>query len=415
MRVRLMVEVNIGKEVRNINELERVVYGRMREVGKELMVEVLRRAEKEAMRKVKGVKIGFGESYWITRLGVVKIRKQRVRAKGKSFYPLDRYLGTERRGSEATVWVKRRGVELSCDYAYRKSAELLSREIGDWVSKSALHRWVQEAGERYCAKENLEWEGMIKRGEAPESFKEKKDLVVVEVDATSIARQRERWGKEEQKSKLEVKLGVMYTGRESYGKGKNRLKDKVVYGGLEGAEEFGEKLWIKGEKKLKVSEARKQLLIGDGDVWIKEIKQANFPHASYQVDWWHLTKKIREAMRKNERLSRLLIRRLYEGKGATLVGLLERKIDRLTEEREEIDKLLGYLRHNQEGFYGSQELKGEIADKVGSGAIEKNMELVVGRRFKKWGMSWSKPGAHYLLKLRLLKYDSEAWNDFWNN
>jgi hypothetical protein len=122
-------------------------------------------------------------------------------------------------------------------------------------------------------------------------------------------------GKEGQKSKLEVKLGVMYTGRESYGKGKNRLKEKVVYGGLEGAEEFGEKLWIKGEKKLKVSEARKQLLIGDGDVWIKELKQANFPHARYQVDWWHLTKKIREAMRKNERLSRSLIRRLYEGKG----------------------------------------------------------------------------------------------------
>jgi hypothetical protein len=40
---------------------------------------------------------------------------------------------------------------------------------------------------------------------------------------------------------------------------------------------------------------------------------------------------------------------------------------------------------------------------------------VVGRRFKKWGMSWSKPGAHYLLKLRLLKYDPEAWDEFWNN
>ena len=87
-----MVEVNIGKEVRNINELEKVVYERMGETGKELMVEVLRRTEKEAMRKVKGVKIGFGESYWITRLGVVKIRKQRVRAKGKSFYPLDRFV-----------------------------------------------------------------------------------------------------------------------------------------------------------------------------------------------------------------------------------------------------------------------------------------------------------------------------------
>lgn len=415
MRVKLMVEVNIGKGVRNINELEGIVYERMREAGKELMVEVLRRTEKEAVGKAREVKIGFGESCWITRLGVIRIKKQRVRSGGKSFYPLDRYLGTERRSSEATDWVLRRGVELSCDYPYRKASDLLSREIGDLVSKSLLHGWVQEAGQRYCEKENVEWEGMVKRGEAPESSAEKKDLVVVEVDATSIASQRARGRREEQKSRLEVKLGVMYTGRESYGKGKNRLKEKVVYGGLEGAEEFGEKLWLKGEKKLRVSEAKKQLLIGDGDVWIKEIKQANFPHASYQVDWWHLTKNIREAMRKNENLSRLLIRRLYEGKGATLVKLLESKMNSLTKEREEIDKLLGYLRHNQEGFYGSQELRGDIADKVGSGAIEKNIELVVGRRFKKWGMSWSKPGAHYLLKLRLLKYDSKAWDEFWNN
>jgi len=415
MRVRLMVEVNIGDDVKNINEIEKIVYARVREAGKDLLVEVLKGVEKEVLRGIKGVKVGFGESCWITRLGVVKLRKQRVRVKGKRFYPLDRYLGMERRSSEATDWVKRRGVELSCDYPYRKAADLLSREIGDLVSKSLLHGWVREAGQRYCEKENLEWEGMVKRGESPESSGEKKDLVVVEVDATNIASQRARGKREEQKSRLEVKLGVMYTGRERYGRGKNRLKDKVVYGGLEGAEEFGEKLWIKGEKKLRVSEAKEQLVVGDGDVWIKEIKQANFPHASYQVDWWHLTKKIREAMRKNERLGRLLIRRLYEGKGDTLVGLLEKKIHSLTEEREEVDKLLGYLRHNQEGFYGSQGLQGEIADKVGSGAIEKNMELVVGRRFKKWGMSWSKPGAHYLLKLRLLKYDPEAWDEFWNN
>ncbi|MGB8658242.1 MAG: hypothetical protein WCE90_10735 [Candidatus Zixiibacteriota bacterium] len=110
-----------------------------------------------------------------------------------------------------------------------------------------------------------------------------------------------------------------------------------------------------------------------------------------------------------------MIRRLYEGRGATLVKLLESKINSLTEEREEIDKLLGYLRHNEEGFYGNQGLKGEMADKVGSGAIEKNIELVVGRRFKKWGMIWSNPGAHYLLKLRLLKYDLNAWDEFWNN
>jgi hypothetical protein len=36
----------------------------------------------------------------------------------------------------------------------------------------------------------------------------------------------------------------------------------------------------------------------------------------------------------------------------------------------------------------------------GTGAMEKNIETVVGRRFKRWGMRWTRRGAHNLLKLR---------------
>src|SRR3989442_587542 len=37
----------------------------------------------------------------------------------------------------------------------------------------------------------------------------------------------------------------------------------------------------------------------------------------------------------------------------------------------------------------------------GTGAIEKNIETVIARRFKRWGMRWTRRGAHRLLKLRL--------------
>jgi hypothetical protein len=33
--------------------------------------------------------------------------------------------------------------------------------------------------------------------------------------------------------------------------------------------------------------------------------------------------------------------------------------------------------------------------------MEKNIETVIGRRFKRWGMRWTRRGAHRLLKLRL--------------
>jgi hypothetical protein len=33
--------------------------------------------------------------------------------------------------------------------------------------------------------------------------------------------------------------------------------------------------------------------------------------------------------------------------------------------------------------------------------MEKNIEVLIARRFKRWGMRWTRRGAHHLLKLRL--------------
>jgi len=42
---------------------------------------------------------------------------------------------------------------------------------------------------------------------------------------------------------------------------------------------------------------------------------------------------------------------------------------------------------------------------VGSGGIEKKIDLILCQRFKGRGMSWSWGGAQNLLKLRILRYD----------
>ena len=34
-------------------------------------------------------------------------------------------------------------------------------------------------------------------------------------------------------------------------------------------------------------------------------------------------------------------------------------------------------------------------------AMEKNLEIMIGRRFKRWGRRWTRRGAPHLLKLRL--------------
>jgi len=47
------------------------------------------------------------------------------------------------------------------------------------------------------------------------------------------------------------------------------------------------------------------------------------------------------------------------------------------------------------------------------GGMRKSIELMIGRRLKKGGMSWSREGANNLLKLRVKKQLPEDWEGCW--
>jgi len=84
---------------------------------------------------------------------------------------------------------------------------------------------------------------------------------------------------------------------------------------------------------------------------------------------------------------------------------------------EKLDDLLSYLEENWHGIYGSRNLRGKVGAReilvVGSGGIEKNIDLALCRRFKGRGMRWTRSGAQNLLKLRLLRHDRKDWKAYW--
>jgi len=79
------------------------------------------------------------------------------------------------------------------------------------------------------------------------------------------------------------------------------------------------------------------------------------------------------------------------------------------DKRQKIADLVTCIENNQDGLYGSRSLRDKVEARmvlVGStGAMEKNIETVIGRRKKKHGMSWTTKGANNLLKLRTLWYN----------
>ena len=69
--------------------------------------------------------------------------------------------------------------------------------------------------------------------------------------------------------------------------------------------------------------------------------------------------------------------------------------------------VITYIDANREGIavyakYGAQ----------ASGAIEKTMDVTVGRRLKAKGTSWHRSGAHRLLGLHVLKQNGR-WHRYW--
>ena len=68
-------------------------------------------------------------------------------------------------------------------------------------------------------------------------------------------------------------------------------------------------------------------------------------------------------------------------------------------------------------MYGSRSVKDRVEAKrapvPSSGAMEENIEVVIGGSFERQGMSWSREGANNLLKLRILRQNKDDWEEFW--
>jgi len=69
--------------------------------------------------------------------------------------------------------------------------------------------------------------------------------------------------------------------------------------------------------------------------------------------------------------------------------------------------LLSYVTRHADAITAVDRLRPQVSSAArlllthGTGAMEKNIKIALGRRFKRWGMRWTRRGAQSLLKVRL--------------
>jgi len=350
---------------------------------------------------------GKREKYFLTRFGDILYPRTRYKDKktGKSCYLLDEALSIKK---NQRISLSRARIEcfLSGLSSYREVVEGIRLLIGGPRCHEAIRQSVIKEGKLIIENQEKKLR-QIENLDYPD--REAPDTAYMEADATYISLQHR--GKKK-KGKMEVKLGVGYSGKEArYSTGKSkRLKEKFTFVGM--GKDFMRNLSLLAEERLSLSKVKKVIFGGDGDSWITSGIKDYFSSATYILDLYHLYKKFKECLPKRKEEQKVIKDLLLSNQ--TDKALL--KIDQLIrnsydlKEKDKLTKFYTYISRNRQGIANQVILKGKEIQRAG--AIESNVNKVIASRFKKRGMSWSIPGALALLKIKETVINGE-WDKWW--
>ena len=164
---------------------------------------------------------------------------------------------------------------------------------------------------------------------------------------------------------------------------------------------------------------RPVVVLADGAAWIKTEQAKHFPQATCILDWAHLWREVRRALRataraiswsaKEQRYHKNVYQNwLWYGEVDKAVQGLRKLSEGVSDEPlRALQKAITYL-ENQRPWMGSYEDWRKKGYPVGSGMIERAVEIVINRRMKKRGMRWCRANATAIVALR-----ADLLNDDW--
>lgn len=385
----------VAKGQEEFKQFEEELVGRHREqMLQELkgkLEEMDRAGAEELLKTGRYIDKGYVRRKVQTSVGVVWISIKRLKRKGRfgSVYALFAVCGMGRISERA----QEQCVQVAVGQSYETSRETLRQLSGMQISRMGIWKVVQAKGKQERERVEEQRQKVFKLGEIPVADKPPKKAVVVEIDGTMLA-SREVTDIEEVKGKrrMEVKLGVAFTGTKLVSKNRRRTVERRVYGEIAPAEDFGER-WYGECLRHGIEPETRVHLIADGAAWIRNLQRAIHPGSRYTLDAYHLQKAAREVL--TERQYQHFRSLVWSNQALTALHYVERLRPSDREHREELENFSAYLERNLDG------MRYDRPGPVGSGVVEKAADVVVGRRMKRRGMSWSRQGANNLLALRV--------------
>lgn len=209
----------------------------------------------------------------------------------------------------------------------------------------------------------------------------------------------------------EIKVAVVHTGSVASGATRTRLIDRRYAATADGITPFGPLVTAEIDHVGGFA-ATEQSLLGDGAAWIWRLGGELLPDATQVLDRWHLRAARRRATRAavpDKALRRPWSIRLEDaldcGDVATALTVLA-AMQRHYPHRA-LAEFAGYL-HTHAGRIVNDAARPEAGQTIGSGAVEKGVDVVVNRRLKgRRGMRWWRRRAQGIVALRLAMLNDE--------
>ena len=134
------------------------------------------------------------------------------------------------------------------------------------------------------------------------------------------------------------------------------------------------------------------------------------------LDWYHLCKKLRELMsmiatNKLEKTKHLkfLLSQLWQGNTTIALEYLKHQVQARNSDKWQ--ELIRYLEKHQHEIINYKR-RSSAGKTIGSGRVEKGVDLTVGQRQKNKPMSWSRLGSRALSLLKVVELNGQ-WQQLW--
>jgi len=244
------LKLNIPEDRINFHTLERIVFDLSRKIGQELLEELLQLIDDKLKKERKRGEFsnqGKRLRYMTTLLGDITFYKRLYRERsGKWKYLLDENLGIKKNQRISELGEKAEGYLAFISGSYRNAEDLFQRFYGDSRSFESIRNGAIRQGKKILKEEkdqiDKEFIKDLRQTEDELTKETERGIVYLEVDGTNIHLQQE------EKTKAELKLGIISKGKErryktGLGEAK-KLQDKFTYTGIASGDEFMSNLAI---------------------------------------------------------------------------------------------------------------------------------------------------------------------------